>query len=88
MWESWKRNEHSLERNEHLGERKNGIESKMKAMTDLCTQLWSKLFFIAEILLKNEIKYQKFKNQVLLEVFGHHKFKNKNKNHQISIFDL
>jgi hypothetical protein len=43
-------------------------------------------FFIGEILLKNEIKYQKLKNQVLLEVFGCHKFKNKN--HQTSIFDL
>jgi hypothetical protein len=39
-------------------------------------------------LLKKEIKYQKFKNKVLLEVFGRHKLKIKNKNHQISIFDL
>jgi hypothetical protein len=28
-----------------LGERKNGIERKMKAMTDLCTQLWSNFFY-------------------------------------------
>ncbi len=47
-------------------------------MTDLCTQLWSNLFFIGEFKIK-KINHQKFKNQVLLEVFGHHKFKNKNK---------
>jgi hypothetical protein len=62
-----------------LGERKNGIERKMKAMTDLCTQLWSNLFLIGKILFKKKINHQKFKNQVLLEVFGRHKFKNKNK---------
>jgi hypothetical protein len=44
-----------------LGERKNGIERKMIAMTDLCTQLWSNLFFIGDFFLKNEIKYKKSK---------------------------
>jgi hypothetical protein len=71
-----------------LGERKNGIERKMIAMTDLCTQLWSNLFFIGDFFSKKRNQIKKFKNQVLLEVFYCHKFKNKSKNYQFSIFDL
>jgi len=43
--------------------------------------------FTSEISPKSEIKYQKIENQVLLKVFGHHKFF-KTKICQVSIFEL
>jgi hypothetical protein len=39
-----------------LTERKNGIERKMKAMRDLCTQLWSNLFLL--------VNFAKKRNQI------------------------
>jgi hypothetical protein len=43
--------------------------------------------FTSEISPKSEIKYNFFENQMLLEVFGHHKFF-KTKNCQVSIFEF
>ncbi len=44
-----------------------------------CAHNYGATFFIGKILFLKKINHQKFKNQVLLEVFGRHKFENKNK---------
>jgi hypothetical protein len=71
------KNEHNtriLEKKQSFDIKEKWKQEKDEKDDELVCMTMKLPLFTSEISPKSEIKYQKIKNQVLLKIFGHHKF--------------